>query len=190
MIVNDDAYYEQLRNVVTPGPAGECVAPDEIAPDLLAASLTDAVVTAADEPEWCRTEHPTPGWTLEKSSDPSSGSEVGPGDQVTYTLTVTNDSNGVVSTAVVTDDLSDVLQYASLDAVPGGATLSGTTLTWNVPSVQPGYAAQLSYTVTVDDDAYDVSFGNVATPGGGGRCTTCTTTHEHPTGAVRSRRPK
>ena len=108
--------------------------------------------------------HPTPGWTLEKSSDPSSGSEVNPGDQVTYTLTVTNDSNGVVSTAVVTDDLSDVLQYASLDAVPDGATLSGTTLTWNVPTVEPGYAAQLSYTVTVDDDAYDVSFANVATP--------------------------
>ena len=73
---------------------------------------------------------------MEKTSDPESGSTVDPGDQVTYTLTVTNTTdNAVVDDAVVTDDLSDVLQYASLDSVPAGATLSGSTLTWNVPEL-------------------------------------------------------
>jgi fimbrial isopeptide formation D2 family protein len=128
----------------------------------------------------CETTHFTPGWSLEKRSDPDSGSEVDPGDQVTYTLTVTNTSAAVVDSAVVTDDLSSVLEYASLDSVPADASLSGTTLTWNVPTLQSGETAQLSYTVTVDDDAYDVSFANVATPGNGGVCTLCTTYHETP----------
>ena len=133
------------------------------------------------------TEHYTPAWSLEKTSDPTSGSEVDPGDQVTYTLTVTNTTdNAVVDNAVVTDDLSDVLQYASLDSVPAGATLSGDTLTWQVPELQPGETAELSYTVTVDDDAYDVAFSNVATPGDGGECTTCTTDHTTPPEAGRA----
>ena len=55
----------------------------------------------------CETEHFTPGWSLEKRSDPESGSEVDPGDQVTYTLTVTNTTEKrSVDSAVVTDDLS------------------------------------------------------------------------------------
>lgn len=179
--VDADAYSEELRNVATPGAGGECVPPSEVQPEALAAAaVTGAALTAADAPEWCETEHPTPGWVLEKSSDPATGSVVDPGDQVTYALTVTNDSNGVVSNAVVTDDLSDVLQYATLDALPAGATLSGSILTWQVPTLLPGRGAQLSYTVTVDSDAYDVSFANVATPGDGGECLTCTTTHETP----------
>lgn len=64
--------------------------------------------------------------------------------------------------------------------MPSGATLSGTTLTWRIPTLQPGESATLTYTVTVDDDAYDVEFGNVATPGDGGECIVCTTTHITP----------
>lgn len=166
--------------MATPGPGGECVPPTEVRPEFVAAAALPGRVTAADAPEWCETEHPTPGWYLEKGSDPASGSSVDPGDQVTYTLTVGNDSNGVVRNAVVTDDLTDVLRYASLDAVPAGATLNGTVLTWRVPVLEPGYGAELSYTVTVDDDAYDVEFANIATPGPGGECVSCTTTHQTP----------
>ena len=192
--VNPDAYGVTLQNLATSPGSSPCVPEnlDQVASQRLAASTladgpaalsTAAVSAAAEDDELCpdHTTHYTPAWELEKTSDPTSGSEVDPGDQVTYTLTVTNTTaNAVVSNAVVTDDLSDVLQYATLDSVPDGATLSGTTLTWTVPELQPGKTAELSYTVTVDDDAYDVSFGNVATPGDGGRCTTCITTHETP----------
>ena len=88
--------------------------------------------------------------------------EVDPGDQVTYTLRVTNTtSNAVVDSAVVTDDLTDVLQYASLDEASDRPDRSGhphrvTTLTWNVPD--PAARTRppaLAYTVTVDDDAFN-----------------------------------
>ena len=196
--VNPAAYGVTLRNVITSPGSVPCV-PEEDTEEVAglrtqvqatrafavgSSALTEATVRAtAEDDELCptTTEHFTPAWSLEKTSDPESGSTVDPGDQVTYTLTVTNTTeNALVYDAVVTDDLSDVLQYASLDSVPTGATVSGETLTWNVPELQPGESVDLSYTVTVDDDAYDVEFGNVATPGDGGECTTCTTTHQTP----------
>lgn len=76
---------------------------------------------AAEDDELCptTTEHHTPAWSLEKTSDPASGSSVDPGDQVTYTLTATNTTdNAVLRGAVATDDLSDVLRYASLTRCP------------------------------------------------------------------------
>ena len=196
--VNPAAYGVTLRNVITSPGSVPCV-PEEDSEEVGglrtqvqatrafavgASALTEAAVRAtAEDDELCptTTEHFTPAWSLAKTSDPESGSTVDPGDQITYTLTVTNTTeNAVVDDAVVTDDLSDVLQYASLDSVPSGATVSGETLTWNVPELQPGESVGLSYTVTVDDDAYDAAFGNVATPGDGGECTTCTTTHDTP----------
>ena len=103
------------------------------------------------------------------------------GSTITYTLTVTNTSaEATLTGASVTDDLSDVLQHASLGAVGAGGSVTGTTLTWAVPDLAPGEQATLSYTVNVNTDAYDVSFRNVATPGPGGECTVCTTTHETP----------
>ena len=57
--------------------------------------------------------HLTPDYVLAKASDPVPGSTVQPGDTVEYTVTVTNESDGVEG-AVVTDDLSDVLDNASI----------------------------------------------------------------------------
>ena len=90
-----------------------------------------------------------------------------------------------MSDAVVTDDLSQVLAHGSLVSVPNGATLQGTTLTWTVPTLEPGASATLAYSIIVDSDAVDVTFGNVATPGAGGECDPgCTTTHETPPNGV------
>ncbi|MCA0296139.1 MAG: DUF11 domain-containing protein [Actinobacteria bacterium] len=124
----------------------------------------------------CATEHFSPAWTLSKTSTPGSGTTVVPGDDVTYTLHVRNTSRAQVRGAVVTDDLSDVLAYAALAGLPDGATLTGTVLTWAVPTLAPGEEATLVYTVTVDDDAYNATFTNTAVPGDpGGSCPdTCT----------------
>ena len=167
--VNDDAYGVTLTNLVTAAGSETCPPPQ-----------------ADPEPE-CSTTHYTPGYTLTKACDPADGATVQPGDTVTYTLTVTNNSDGVVTGAIVTDDLTDVLDNATLDEASitptGQATLTGTTLTWNVPTLQPDATATLAYTVTVDDDAFNETLANVATPGPGGECVEdadCTTSHPTP----------
>jgi uncharacterized repeat protein (TIGR01451 family)/fimbrial isopeptide formation D2 family protein len=124
----------------------------------------------------CATQHFSPAWALSKTSDPGDGATVVPGTDVTYTLRVQNTSKAVVSGAVVTDDLTDVLTYATLAALPDGAVLTGRVLSWTVPTLQPGEEATLGYTVTVDEDAYNATFTNTAVPAdAAGSCpVTCT----------------
>ena len=55
---------------------------------------------------------PDPGLHADQDLRPGRRTTVEPGDTVTYTLTVTNASDGVV-TATFTDDLSDVLDDAT-----------------------------------------------------------------------------
>ncbi len=78
-----------------------------------------------------------------------------------------------------------MLNHASVVSVGAGATITGTTLTWNVPTIAAGGAdATLSYTVKVNADAIGVTIRNVATPDQSGDCTSeadCTT--DHPVGA-------
>ena len=90
--VNDEAYGVTLTNVATGDGSTSCP------------------VGSTD----CSTTHLTPHYVLKKSSNPATGSTVQPGDTITYTLTVTNDSDAVLTGAVVTDDLSDVLDNATL----------------------------------------------------------------------------
>ncbi|MER7797622.1 hypothetical protein [Microbacterium sp. NPDC096154] len=92
-------------------------------------------------------------WTIGKSADPASGSTVVAGSEITYTLTVTNVSDHLVDYAQASDDLSQVLPHATLVGdLPEGATLDGMVLTWQVPDLEPGQTATLSYTVVVDRD--------------------------------------
>ena len=151
--VNADAFNQTLGNVATPGPGGECVT---------------------------RLRHrpPDPGLHADQDLRPGRRVDGQPGDTVTYTLTVTNDSDGVV-TGAVTDDLSDVLDNATIGTIAPAASLTGTTLTWTVPS-WTRCGDDPVYTVTVNADAFNQTLGNVATPGPGGECLTdCDT--EHPT---------
>ena len=187
--IDDDAVNQTLRNVATPGRGGECVRADEMenlrqrgSPAVAADIAMAADVALAAEPEVCSTSHFTPEWTLSKSSDPASGSKVQPGSTVSYTLTASNVSNGVVEAATATDDLTAVLNHATLvQPLPAGASLSGSTLTWTVPTLDPGDSATLSYRVRLDDDAWDTSITNVVTPSDGGRCVaSCTTNHLTP----------
>jgi large repetitive protein len=166
--VDADAVGTTLRNVVVAPASVNCPEP----------------TVGADVADDCTTEHPVPAWTLEKSSDPVTGTEVDPGEKVTYTLTVVNTSETGLVDATVVDDLSDVLDDATLDAVPAGATVDGDELTWAVPGLAPGESATLSYTVTVDRDAAGVTLDNVAVPvQPTGSCVAadrCETTHPVP----------
>ncbi|RIJ69839.1 DUF11 domain-containing protein [Nakamurella silvestris] len=102
------------------------------------------------------THHSTPGFILTKTSDPVSGSTVQGGDTITYTVTGTNTGDGVLNPVVITDDLSKVLNHATVTGAPtasaGAApTVSGTTLTWT-GSLAAGAKVVLTYTVTLDAD--------------------------------------
>lgn len=144
--------------------------------------LTSGAYNASDE--GCTTVQPPMRWTLVKSSEPPSGSTVGAGSRIRYTLTVTNRGQVPVVGAGVVDDLSGVLAHAALDLpLADGLTRAGHTLVWAVPDVAVGASVSVSYTVTVDADVADIMVRNVAaptTPGGTCEEGRCSTEHKVP----------
>lgn len=106
-----------------------------------------------------------------KSADPESGTEVEPGQRVTYTLTFTNvsaDESSAPATVEVTDHLADVLDDAELTDGPASSAAGLTArLTGDeiriVGELAPGERAEITYTVRVLDDAEqgDRHLGNV-----------------------------
>lgn len=129
-------------------------------------------------------------WSVSKTADPASGSTVEPGGTITYTLTATNTSGGTIVPRAVTvvDDLAKVLNHATFDtssltASAGNASLSGTTLTWSIPTLED--TATLTYSVRVAAGAQGVTLTNLATSDGADPCPEddpdCrTTTHDVP----------
>ncbi|GAA1132159.1 CshA/CshB family fibrillar adhesin-related protein [Citricoccus alkalitolerans] len=156
-----------LRNVVVPS--------GTVPPETCASAATNC------------TEHPvvdySPNLVLGKASDPVSGSTVAPGDPITYTVTTTNQAGagadaasvGPAAGVVLTDDLTDVLDDASF--IPGSARLeiSGGPEPITAPVADPvegllttepfdlpaNGTAALTYRVTVHDDAWSATIGNV-----------------------------
>lgn len=112
-----------------------------------------------------------PGFTLTKTSDPETGEKVRAGDAVTYTVTGTNTGETVLDPASIADDLSDVLDDATLQGAPTASTGSaptfdGTTLNWE-GVLAPGQNVVLSYTVIVNSVTDDNStLRNVASGSG------------------------
>lgn len=136
--------------------------------------------------EFCNeTPAPTPPtWAVSKSTDKAAGATVLPGDTITYTLSVKQTGGTSPSSLTVTDDLSQIVNNATLVAgsfVPSTAVVSvtGTTLSWTITNFNA--PATLSYTVKVNAGAYNVHLVNVLTPPPGGVCvTTCTTNNPTP----------
>src|SRR5699024_1972556 len=92
--------------------------------------------------------------------------------------TAVNGSAADVDNVVVSDDLSDVLAHAAfkefVDDDDGNASISGDDLTWDAGTLEAGETRSVSYTVTVDEDARGVSFGNVVIGEGDIPPTDCT----------------
>ena len=107
-----------------------------------------------------------PEWTVAKSSDPESGTTVSPGSLITYTITATEAGDIDPTGVVVTDTLTDVLAHAtlvdgSIEPSTGNAAVMGDSLVWNIGTLTG--TQTLSYTVRVDDDAFDVTMLNAIT---------------------------
>ena len=91
-----------------------------------------------------------PKLTIIKDADRTELSATG--QQVTYTITVSNPGPGdytAAHPATFTDDLSDVLDDATVDpaSITGGATLTGSTLSWSGP-LAAGATADVTYVAT------------------------------------------
>lgn len=147
--VNADARDAHIVNVLLVPPGGECA-------------------------ESCTTDHPVPGWSLLKSSDPVSGSTVQPGQTITYTLTAKNDSDAPVGSPMLVqadDDLSAVLNHASLvQPLDPSLTRQGDHLVWAIGGLAAGQTKTVSYAVKVDPAAAGVVLHNVVTTPPGGNC--------------------
>jgi fimbrial isopeptide formation D2 family protein/uncharacterized repeat protein (TIGR01451 family)/LPXTG-motif cell wall-anchored protein len=131
----------------------------------------------------CTTVHHTPEWTLDKSSefdDADGDGFVEPGQTISYTLTATNTSANADAEVLVEDDLTDVLEHATLDLpLAAGLTFDPETgiLTWAGGMLAPGDPpATVSYSLTVDTaaedpDVWSQDLVNAATPESpGGAC--------------------
>jgi uncharacterized repeat protein (TIGR01451 family) len=151
--VNDPATGDGgLRNVVTAGESGTCAA--------VSACTTEVPVVTPDR-----------RFDVRKTVTPG---EAGPGDRVTYEVTVTNTGEAAFTEAdpaTFTDDLSDVLDDARYNGdATGGATVTGTELEWSGP-IGVGQNVVITYSVTVNDPATgDGNLRNSVTPGTGGTC--------------------
>jgi hypothetical protein len=126
----------------------------------------------ADKPAW-------PGkLSLALAASPGSGA-VAPGSTVTYQLSATNTGKVPLTGAVVSVDLANVLDDATIGALPPELGLVGTTLTWTVPTTALSGIASTSFPITVRADATQGSpltaTSTITTLGG--TCAACSVTH-------------
>ncbi len=70
-------------------------------------------------------------------------------DYITYTLTATNTGNTQATNFVISDDLTNVLNYASMVNLNGG-TLNGSTITWPSVTIAPNTSVNETFRVRVN----------------------------------------
>jgi uncharacterized repeat protein (TIGR01451 family) len=103
---------------------------------------------------------------ITKSADPVSGSDVEPGDTITYTLNVDNTGSSQATGVTVTDVLDSNLNY--VDGSCGGATCNydtnTRTITWDVGTLDTGSDIDLTFeTVVADNVTAGTQIFNTAT---------------------------
>ena len=106
---------------------------------------------------------PNPGYLIDKTSDPVSGTLVSGNEEITYTITGVNNGN-VDLNAELHDDLSEVLAHADLTSEPvastGEVSFTGTDIYWT-GSLAEGQAVEIVYTVTTHPGVGNVLINNV-----------------------------
>ena len=111
----------------------------------------------------------TPALTIVKTA---SAATAVPGQKVTYTITVTDTGQTPYTGAVVTDNLTGVLDDAAYDtdatATAGTVSYASPVLTWT-GNLTPGQAATITYSVTVNNpDTGDKILTNTVTSAAAG----------------------
>ncbi|MGQ3890895.1 prealbumin-like fold domain-containing protein, partial [Legionella sp. CNM-4043-24] len=127
----------------------------------------------------CTTTHPIKPATIavSKSSNPATGTSVGAGDSITYTLQAVIGLTNTSSPLVLTDTLS---AGQTRGALPAGCTASGQVITCTIPAGTVPGTYSFAYPATVNSTATG-SVSNSVVPTGGSTnaptCSNCTTTH-------------
>jgi len=117
-----------------------------------------------------------PDLVIVKRCEPS---EVLPGDEVTFTLEVTNRGQESAVGVVVTDEISEYLEILEVTTTQGTVTIEGQTVTVDIGVVGPDFVVEIVIRTRVRDDTpAPVEMENVAvisSPNGGDRTSqTCT----------------
>src|SRR5690606_10841859 len=115
----------------------------------------DPAITDPTDPDFdpdCVTIDPISAYTVTKRSD--AADPVLPGETITYTVAVENTGGTALTGATFSDDLSGVLDDATLDeasitASSGTASFADPVLTWT-GDLAVDEVATISYSVTVD----------------------------------------
>lgn len=93
-----------------------------------------------------------PDPAVEKSAD---SAVISAGDEIGFTITVTNDADGNAYNVVVTDDLPDGIDW-TIDPAVDGCTIDGGTLGCTFPTVDPGETIDIHLTGETDAEDCDV----------------------------------
>lgn len=101
--------------------------------------------------------------------------KLSPGQEVRYTVSVTNTGPAPLSAAQITLRITDLLRHATLGPLPSGVTTDTAVLTWELPATAPGSQVELEFTATVSATSPGGPFAVSATPALGATCLTCTT---------------
>lgn len=118
-----------------------------------ACAANAAVSSANSDDAQCSTaEVGSPSVTVRKSSDPASGSEVSPGQTVTYTLTVAVANTQTNAAVVLTDTLSAGQTFVP-GSLPAACSATGQVITCTLPAGTPVGSYPFSYQTTVDASA-------------------------------------
>jgi uncharacterized repeat protein (TIGR01451 family) len=149
-------------------------------------------VTDLDSDTGCAVACVAPALEVRKTSDPPTGAIVRPGDPITYTISIENTINDPIPDVDVTDDLSAVLDDATITSGPtvsppaaGTAQITGSQLIFNgtIPGDQ---TVTITYRATVkgpgqlgDADLGNSVIGEFSNCDGSTACTT-----EHPIAAL------
>lgn len=100
---------------------------------------------------------PTTSYTIKKSSNPVSGSEVKRGDTLTYSIEVKNTGDTVLKNVDVSDilDAGVVFEENSMTTSKTGVSMSNTNsvLTWKINEVAKGETITLTFKVKVSETA-------------------------------------
>lgn len=88
---------------------------------------------------------------ITQSTADANGTTARPGDIIEYTLTTKNTGDGVKEKYVVSENMTDVLEYASLNDFGGGELTANNLLRWPAADIAPGETITLKVRVKVKD---------------------------------------
>ncbi len=85
-----------------------------------------------------------------------------PGEQITWTILLTNTGSGTATNIPVVDTLPDALRIDSATTSRGTVSISGQTVTFTIDSIGPGETVQMQIVTTVISSPLDGQFVNEA----------------------------